>query len=151
VQSRCFNNLPPDRQVGDVFDWFALAFWSDEKLTKASEREKSALPVPDFKYRVVAEVVYLSASTCIIDFGLKATSTDDLLPSGCQKGDYVSGEIGLASAALSTPCPIQSTGSTVISSATPPLQSRVQFCLPSAVLYLGPHLYLEPGPLVGLE
>ena len=85
----------PDRRVGDVFDWFALAFWSDEKLTKTSEREKSAVTIPDFKYRVVAEVIYLSDQACIIDFGLKATSTDDLLPSGCQTGDYLTGDIGL--------------------------------------------------------
>jgi hypothetical protein len=85
----------PDRQVGDVFDWFALAFWSDEKLTKTIEREKSALPAPDFRYRVVAEVIYLSERACIIDFGLKVTSTDDILPSGCQNGDYVMGEVGL--------------------------------------------------------
>ena len=85
----------PDRHVGDVFDWFAVAFWSDEKLTKASQREKSALAIPDFKYRVVAEVIYLSDRACIIDFGVKATSTDDLLPSDCQKGDFITGEVAL--------------------------------------------------------
>jgi hypothetical protein len=85
----------PDRHVDDVFDWFALAFWSDEKLAKASERETSTLPAPDFKYRVLAEVIYLSDRACIIDFGLKATSTDDLLPARCHKLDFVTGEIGL--------------------------------------------------------
>ena len=85
----------PNRHVDDVFDWFALGFWGEERLGKANEREKSVAPVSDFKYRVVAEVVYVSESACIIDFGLKATTTDDLLPSDCRKGDFVEGEIGL--------------------------------------------------------
>src|SRR5215472_14934468 len=85
----------PDRHVGEVFDWFALAFWSEGKLEKAREGEKSAVPISDFRYRVVAEVVYLSESACIVDFGLRATTTDDLMLPRCQKGDYVTGEIGL--------------------------------------------------------
>jgi hypothetical protein len=85
----------PDRHIGDVFDWFALGFWSEEKLVKIDEAQKSAVPHSDFKYRVVAEVVYVSENACIIDFGLKATTTDDLLPSDCRTGDFVTGEIGL--------------------------------------------------------
>lgn len=85
----------PDRQVGDVFDWFALAIWGDEKLRKIGEAQKSAVPISDFRYRVVAEVIYVSQNACIIDFGLRATTTDDLLPSDCQAGDFITGEIGL--------------------------------------------------------
>ena|SRR5579885_2575280 len=85
----------PDRHVNDVFDWFALAFWGEEKLGKVDEPEKSAVPVSDFRYRVVAEVAYVSENACIIDFGLRATATNDMLPSGCKKGDFVTGEIGL--------------------------------------------------------
>ena len=75
----------PDRYVDDVFDWFALGFWSGEKLDKVKAGERSAVPVSDFRYRVVAEVVYVSENACIIDFGLKTTTTNDLLPSDCQK------------------------------------------------------------------
>lgn len=85
----------PHRHVDDVFDWFALGFWGEEKLGKVHTGEKSAVPVHDFRYQVVAEVVYVSENACIIDFGLKATTTDDLLPSDCEKGDLVTGEIGL--------------------------------------------------------
>ena len=90
----------PDRRIGDVFDWFALGCWSEERLEKVNERGRSAVPVSDFRYRVVAEVVYISQDACIIDFGLnatglKATATDDVLPSDCKKGDFVMGEIGL--------------------------------------------------------
>jgi hypothetical protein len=85
----------PDRDVGDVFDWFALAFWAKERLTAADHETKSAIPMSDFRYRVVAEVTHISRIACIIDFGLKATTTDDVLPLGCQKGDFVTGEIGL--------------------------------------------------------
>ena len=90
----------PDRRIGDVFDWFALAFWSEEAFERVHESGRSAVPVSDFRYRVVAEVVYISQDACIIDFGLnatglKATATHDVLPSDCKKGDFVMGEIGL--------------------------------------------------------
>jgi len=85
----------PDRRVGDVFDWSDVAFYSEETLTTAHERAKSAVPVGDFAYRVVAEVTYLSEQACVIDFGLKATSYADLLPPGCLQGNYVAGEIYL--------------------------------------------------------
>jgi len=61
----------------------------------SSERSASAIPVDDYKYRVVAEVAHFSEKACVIDFGLRATADPDLLPPGCTKGDYVTGEIGL--------------------------------------------------------
>jgi len=85
----------PDRHIDEVFDWFTLGFWSKEKLGKITEEQKGAVPVSDFRYRVVAEVIYLSKNACIIDFGLRATATAEFMPRGCQKGDYVTGEIGL--------------------------------------------------------
>lgn len=85
----------PDRSVGDVFDWFAVEFWSTEGLARTNEKSKSALALPDFDYRVFAEVVYLSEKSCIIDFGLRAIGYRDALPRGCKEGDYVSGRIGI--------------------------------------------------------
>ena len=85
----------PDRDVGEVFDWFALTFWTEAALASSKERSRSAVPVDDYKYRVVAEVTYLSERACIIDFGLKATASSDRLSAGCKKGDYVTGEICL--------------------------------------------------------
>ncbi len=85
----------PDRSIGEVFDWFALEFWTESRLTMSSERSASAIPVDDYKYRVVAEVAHFSEKACVIDFGLRATADPDLLPPGCTKGDYVTGEIGL--------------------------------------------------------
>src|ERR1700734_790535 len=85
----------PDRGTGEIFDWFALTFWSGEMLTVAYERQRLAVPVGDNQYRVVAEVTYLSDNICVIDFGLKATSDSNLLPPGSTQGDFVTGEISL--------------------------------------------------------
>lgn len=43
----------------------------------------------------MAEIAYVSEQACIIDFGLRTTTTDDVLPPGCQRGDYVAGDIYL--------------------------------------------------------
>ena len=85
----------PDRHVGEVFDWFAITFWTEQTLALTDERSRTATLVGDFAYRIVAEVTYLSERECIIDFGLKATSSSDLLPAGCQPGDFVTGEVCL--------------------------------------------------------
>src|SRR6185437_5475805 len=68
----------PDRSVGEVFDWFAVEFWSDEGLAIVSEQSKSVIVLPNFEYRVCAEVIYLSEAACVIDFGLPAST--ELLP-----------------------------------------------------------------------
>lgn len=85
----------PHRAVGEVFEWFAVSFWSWEPLTKSKERTRSAVCIPDFKYRVVAEVTFVSEKASVIDFGLRATASSDRLPAACKTGDYVSGEIAL--------------------------------------------------------
>ena len=90
----------PERHVGDEFDWFAISFWSDAKLTRAMERTKAAVPIADNAYRVSAEVTYVShdpeQAACILDFGIKAVSNSaDILPPECQEGEYVTGEIRL--------------------------------------------------------
>jgi hypothetical protein len=85
----------PDRSVGEVFDWFAVEFWSDEGLAIASEMSKSVIVLPNFEYRVCAEVIYLSEAACVIDFGLNAIAHVRNLASRCKEGGYVSGRIGI--------------------------------------------------------
>ena len=85
----------PERRVGEVFDWFAVAFWTEKPLAKSFEYSRTAVPIDDYSYRVVAEVTYVSERACIIDFGLGATSDCDCLPKECREGDYVNGEIQL--------------------------------------------------------
>jgi hypothetical protein len=50
----------PELHVDDVFDWFAITFWSDAELIQAVEKTKSAVPIADNYYRVNAEVIYIS-------------------------------------------------------------------------------------------
>jgi hypothetical protein len=85
----------PNCSVGDVFDWFAVEFWSEEGLGKLNEDAKAAMAVTDFEYRLSAEVVYLSDSACIIDFGIRAIGRRGTLPARCQVGDHVGGKIGI--------------------------------------------------------
>jgi hypothetical protein len=85
----------PDRSVGEVFDWFAVEFWSPEGLAKSNQYAKSAIAIPNFEYRVSAEVVCLSEKACVIDFGVWAIGSRKTLPLGCQEGDYVEGRIGI--------------------------------------------------------
>lgn len=66
-----------------------------EPLEKSHERSRSAVLIPDFKYRVVAEVVFLSETACVIDFGLRAIASVDRLSRPCEVGEYIKGEISL--------------------------------------------------------
>jgi hypothetical protein len=45
----------PHRSVGEVFDWFALEFWTKDRLGMSSEQWASAIPVNDYNYGVVAK------------------------------------------------------------------------------------------------
>lgn len=45
----------PHRSVGEVFNWFAIEFWSERPLTRISAGTRSAIPCGDYKYRVAAE------------------------------------------------------------------------------------------------
>lgn len=85
----------PERGVEEDFDWFSLEFWSNTKLEKTPDSTKSAVVRPDYKYRVVAEVVFLSDEACVIDFGLRAIGYADRLCPNANKGEYVTGEIEL--------------------------------------------------------
>jgi hypothetical protein len=80
----------PNGQVGEVFEWFSIEFWTVKCLERTDERRKSAIPGADFNYQVVAEVAYLSEKACVIDFGLRAIRTPDLLSPKCKQGDYLS-------------------------------------------------------------
>ena len=95
----------PDRSVGEVFDWFAVEFLSVQGLAKIEAESTSAIPVADFEYRVVAEVIYVSEKTCIIDFGLRAIANWGNLCSACKQGDYVSGIIGIGLPAYAADAP----------------------------------------------
>jgi hypothetical protein len=85
----------PDREVGEIFEWFSVEFWTLKCLERTDERNKSAIPVADFNYQVVAEVAYLSEKACVIDFGLRAIRTPGLLSPVCKQGDYVTGKISI--------------------------------------------------------
>jgi hypothetical protein len=90
----------PELHVGDVFDWGAVSFWSDAPLIRSPESTRSAAPIVDGRYRVSAEIIYVSQdpkqAACIIDFGIRAISDGlGILPHGCMEGDYVVGEVQL--------------------------------------------------------
>jgi len=89
------NDGEEDRRVGEIFDWFALDFWTPSGLTKSQEESRTAVAGPDFHYRVSAEVIYLSKSACVIDFGLLAIGNSDQIPPGCKEGNYVAGQFRL--------------------------------------------------------
>lgn len=88
----------PNRSVGDEFSW-DIEFAAPDRLSRTNEQRKTAIPLPDYKYQVVAEVrsIYASASieerACVIDVGLKIIGDPEVLPVGCKPGDYVCGEI----------------------------------------------------------
>ena len=46
----------PERHVDDVFDWFAISFWSDAGLIWSADKSKTAVSVGDNAYRVNAEL-----------------------------------------------------------------------------------------------
>jgi hypothetical protein len=66
--------------------------WAREDQDSA----KSAIAVPDYKYRVVAELVFLSEKACVIDFGLRAIGYADSVPPERKQGEYVTGEVALS-------------------------------------------------------
>jgi len=40
----------PDHDVGESFEWFAVEFWTDDPLVKTAAREKTAVPIADYRY-----------------------------------------------------------------------------------------------------
>jgi hypothetical protein len=90
----------PNRSVGDEFSWF-IEFGVPNGLSWAREQGKKATPLPDYRYRIVAEVRSIHESpsiaerACVIDFGLKVVGDPSVLPLGCKPGEYVCGELSL--------------------------------------------------------
>jgi hypothetical protein len=84
------------RNTGEIFDWFAVEFWSEEPLTITPRGSRSAIPCGDFQYRITAEVVFVvEKKAIVIDFGLLAVSVlANVQPDVCI-GDFVSGEISI--------------------------------------------------------
>jgi hypothetical protein len=78
----------PDRDVGDVFDWFAVDFWGESQLVSASKGIASAIAGDDYQYHIVAEVTY---NSCVIDFGLHDRLQRFLATTMCARGLHVGG------------------------------------------------------------
>jgi hypothetical protein len=83
----------PEIERGQIFQWPALEFYTEETLAICETRSRTAFEVDDYRYSISAEVIYLSGTASVIDFGLRAIRTRDLLPPDCREGDFVSGEI----------------------------------------------------------
>jgi hypothetical protein len=85
----------PNRTVGEDFEW-EIEFWTSNPLLEKSIKEtKSAIPLADYKYQIVAQLSQFSTEACVIDFGLKAIGNFKLVPAGCKEGEYLRGEIKL--------------------------------------------------------
>jgi hypothetical protein len=86
----------PNRKVGEVFDWFALEFWSEQPLKATAPGAPSALASGDFQYRITAEVVFVfETKAAVIDFGLLAIGNLANFQKGVRVGDFVNGEISI--------------------------------------------------------
>src|SRR5580704_12146361 len=83
-------------RVGQELRSIGLQFSSRHSLRNTTGSVKSATPVRGFEYSVGAEIVFKSDNACVIDFGLKAVNTPDLLLDAANRGDYVVGEICLS-------------------------------------------------------
>jgi hypothetical protein len=73
-----------------------LEFGTTQQLQIATGRHKSAIHATHFGYLATAEVLFRSEKACLIDFGVIAIRTADVLPNRAAVGDYVTGEIGLS-------------------------------------------------------
>jgi hypothetical protein len=86
----------PHIEAGQMLEWSALEFTPQNNLVVTKSDSKNAIEIADHRYMITAEVVYISDTASVIDFGLKAIRTRDLLPPECKEGDFVSGEIYLS-------------------------------------------------------
>ena len=82
-----------DIEVGQTLDTFALEFWCERRLKPAATKVKSAVPLPDYRYRATAEIHHLSGAAAVIDFGIQAVRYANLLPRNVNVGDFVTGDI----------------------------------------------------------
>ncbi len=84
----------PDVSVGQILTWL-VEFWPESTLALTQEKSISAIEVGDHRYLIAGEVVFLSHSACVIDFGLRAIGRKENLPLGVKDGDFVRGEVGV--------------------------------------------------------
>lgn len=86
----------PHRSVGEVFDWFAIEFWSENPLTLVPRVTGSAKPCGEYHYGVTAEVIFIvEKKAVVIDFGLMAIGNTNNFASNVHLGDFVAGEISI--------------------------------------------------------
>ena len=85
----------PEREAGERFQWRILGYGSADGLTATTESKLCAIEEPDYSYHVVAKVIHASSKASVIDFGLTAVGSRDLLPNASQVGEYVTGRIAL--------------------------------------------------------
>ncbi len=86
----------PHRAHGEVFNWFAVEFWSEERLAKTPRSTRSAVLGQDYRYCVTAEVIFLVKNkSAVINFGLLAIGNINDLPPDICVGEFVTGEIGI--------------------------------------------------------
>ncbi len=92
---RVIEDGEPEREAGEQFHWQVLSFGPKDQLARVVGPTQSAVEAPGHRYRVVAQVVYVSESAVVIDFGLRAVGDRHLMPAGTQVGEYLAGEIML--------------------------------------------------------
>jgi hypothetical protein len=91
----------PNRSVGDQFSW-DIEFHSPEKLSISEERRKTNIPLADYEYEIIGEIISIyraasvAESACVIDIGLKIIGDPDSLPVASKPGDYVRGKMSLS-------------------------------------------------------
>src|SRR6266481_4898046 len=81
--------------VGQELVTSGVEFLCAQSLRGAEDQSKSAVPALNFGYLVTGQVIFKSKEGCLIDFGLPAVGTPDLMPEGISVGEYVTGEIRL--------------------------------------------------------
>jgi hypothetical protein len=86
----------PHRKVGEMFDWFALEYWSEQPIRITPRGTRSAMPSGDNQYQITAEVIFIvETKVAVIDFGLIAIGDLHNFQQGLRMGDFVNGEISV--------------------------------------------------------
>ena len=49
----------PNRHIGETFVWFVVEEYADQPLALSRESTASAVPINDYRYRVVARVKFV--------------------------------------------------------------------------------------------
>jgi len=76
---------------------FALEFYAPAPLDRIKRAQKRFVKEEDYKYRIVAQVVFSSRDICVLDFGILAYSESSLdLQAQYAVGEFVEGTVTLA-------------------------------------------------------